>query len=182
MSARDITRVLLAFVALLPCALPTRASAHDELALTWPKIAGCPSHAQTLRRIEAQLGRPLADVDDALRATVEIRRSALGYTLTLQSVHRQSRGERTFQAARCEEVTDAAVLVLALSLGQAEQVRAATPQPAPKPAPSRPRSQPRRAHTRPLRAASADRRSRCAQAQPSRAASCRGPVSASRPR
>ena len=136
MSARGITRVLLAFVALLSCAMATRASAHDELELTWPKIAGCPSQAQTLRRVEEQLGRPLSDVTDALQATVEIRRSALGYTLSLQTVHRQARGERTFQGARCEEVTDAAVLVLALSLGQAEQVRAAAPPQQPEPTPA----------------------------------------------
>lgn len=134
MPARDITRVLLALLALTSCAVAARARAASELDLTWPAIAGCPRRAQTIARIEEQLGRKLGEVDDALRAEARITRSALGYTLTLTTEHGSAHGERTFQAPRCDEVQEAAVLVIALSLGQAEAARAEQqrePEPAP---------------------------------------------------
>ncbi|MET0341267.1 MAG: hypothetical protein ABW252_09700 [Polyangiales bacterium] len=131
MPARDITRVLLFFLALSSCAFAARARAASELDLQWPAIAGCPRRAQTIARVEDQLGRKLGEVDDALRAEVRITRSALGFTLTLETAHGGTRGQRTFQAARCDEAQEAAVLVIALALGQAEAARAAEQERAP---------------------------------------------------
>lgn len=100
------------------CTCVSRASADDELALVWPEIAGCPARAQIVQRIEAQLARPLSSAAKTLRARVQIEHTEHAYVLTLETDRDGERGTRSFAGA-CGEISEAAALVLALSIDEA---------------------------------------------------------------
>lgn len=91
-----------------------------ELALDWPEVPGCPTHASIERQVEAQLGRALGEARDALEVRAQLVRTEPGYVLALETVHRGQRGARRFEAPRCAEVSAAAVLLIALSLEDAQ--------------------------------------------------------------
>ena len=140
MPARDITRVLFSLTVLVIASwwVPPPAHALPEIALQWTATDNCPDRAEIERRLVAQLGRALRDVDTTMHAEATVLHTDTGYALSLQTMLLDSRGTRSFRAPTCSEVADAAVLVLALSLDEAEAERedtrklADTPSPPPR--------------------------------------------------
>lgn len=93
-----------------------RAPSEPELSLTWPARSDCPERAWVLARIEAQLARPLGRARTTLVAHARIDERGGTYVLSLDTAHGDNRGSRRFEARRCDEVSQAAALVLALSI------------------------------------------------------------------
>jgi len=130
---------LVACTALAACTLSgvwtSRARAEPELSLSWPTHARCPDQTWVLARVEAQLGRALGDARVPLHARASIRESARTFELTLETEHDDVRGARRFRAARCEQVAEAAALVLALSIGAQSETEPVVPRDMEVPAP-----------------------------------------------
>lgn len=107
-------------------------SAHAEplLALRWstpPGNTDCPDLAWAQTRIETQLGQPIArDVARGVNADVAIVTHEKGFALTLRTTWNGETGARTIEGARCAELSEAAILIVALSVSEAhEQAQAA---------------------------------------------------------
>jgi hypothetical protein len=133
------TSVLMLF-ALAAVWQPLPVRAEPELSLRWTaSSAACPDLAWAEARIAEQLGRaPRADVARGVHAEVAIEAGPKGFVLRLQTHFQEQVGSRTFEGARCDELSEAATLVISLSVSEAsEQIAAAPPQP-PKPAESAP--------------------------------------------
>jgi hypothetical protein len=120
-------------VAELSCA--SNALAEPELNLSWSVPAACPDAEWARRRIAAQLARePVAEVAQGVRASVAVEPSASGFALQLRTVVAGTSGERTIHAADCEELAQAAALIIALSVSEASE-RGAAPNPPEPPSP-----------------------------------------------
>jgi hypothetical protein len=119
-------------IAQLSCASGARA--EPELTLSWDVPAACPDATWARRRIAAQLARePAAEVAQGVRASVTVEPRAKGFALQLRTVVAGASGERTIEAAACEELAQAAALIIALSVSEASE-RAASNPPEPPPA------------------------------------------------
>ena len=114
-----VLRVFCAALALvwLLCASAATARAQAELDLSWRSPASCPDASWATKRIATQLGRELSSaVSTPLRAQVEIRREGSSFLLRLTTTHDDTRGERTLEDARCENLAEAATLMIALAI------------------------------------------------------------------
>jgi hypothetical protein len=119
------------------CALPDLAYAESRMAPQWswpdepPTGADCLTRSRLEQRIEEQLGGPLSEADFALSFGARIERTRDGFRLVLVTEQRGQRGQRTFEGSTCREVSDAAVLLIALSLDEtrARQGAATGPEP-----------------------------------------------------
>ena len=135
MPRRAISHVSLWSAVIVTCLALPRARAEPELTLSWPDVAGCPDAAHVTQRVVEQLSRPLRDVQRGLHASASIVEREGAYRLTLRTEHEATHGERTLTATRCSELSEAASLVLALSLGalaeQAAEEAAVELEPAP---------------------------------------------------
>jgi hypothetical protein len=126
MIARDIIGVCslawtLACAPLTLASAPVaRAESSEHRVIRWPEEvpdgAECASQAQIERRIEEQLGGSLREADRAYTFDVRIDKRADHWQLRLVSEHEGRRSERSFEGQSCREVSEAAVLVIALSL------------------------------------------------------------------
>ncbi len=107
-----------------------RAEARALPRWNWPDDppggADCVTRSELARRIEEQLGGPLSEADFAFSFDAHIERSADGFRLVLTSEHDGQHGERTFEGPTCREVSEAAVLLISLSLDDARDQRALT--------------------------------------------------------
>lgn len=93
------------------------ARAEPELALTWPVIEGCPQPAWIERRVGERLGRPLDDrAARSLHASAAIIPQGGGLTLALHVKQGEREGVRAISGASCDELAEAAVLVIALAI------------------------------------------------------------------
>jgi hypothetical protein len=120
-------------VAQLSCASSARA--EPELNLSWSVPAACPDAEWARRRIAAQLARePVAEVAQGVHASVAVEPSAGGFALQLRTVVAGTSGERTIHADGCEELAQAAALIIALSVSEASE-RGAGPNPPEPPSP-----------------------------------------------
>jgi hypothetical protein len=102
--------------------------------LSWDAPEGCPSAAD----IRAEVTRIVGD-RERRRVTVraQARQEERGWTLELRTRAGDEEGERTLQAATCEEVAKAAVVIIALTIDP-DEMAAAPPSPpraAPEPRP-----------------------------------------------
>jgi hypothetical protein len=144
MIARDITRdceTLLALAIALWCI------AHATIA----RAEHCPAEAQLRQRVEAQLGEPNAWSTFAIAIAVE--QSERGYRLKLDTERDGAHGTRVFEAASCDEVVDAAALLLTLMVDEARSEPAPPTAPVPPPPPPPPRTKPHRRARATLQAA-----------------------------
>jgi hypothetical protein len=111
------------------------ALAEPELNLAWSVPAACPDVAWARRRIAAQLARePVAEVAQGVHASVAVEPSASGFALQLRTVVSGTSGERTIHADSCEELAQAAALIIALSVSEASE-HGASPNPPEPPSP-----------------------------------------------
>jgi hypothetical protein len=121
-----------------------RAESVPELSLTWRADPNCPDGAWAEARLRDRLGRELADnAPDTLSALAHLSRGPNGFRLQLQ-VQGSAEGERRLDAQRCEELAEAAVLVLAIALEERAPQPAATDShepPAPPPESPRPEAE-----------------------------------------
>jgi hypothetical protein len=113
---------------------PQAAHAEPELTLQWstPSAdASCPDAAWASARISVQLGRtPASDVAHGVSAIVQIASTPRGFTLSLQTTFQGQTGTRTLEGARCAELSEAAILIISLSVSEAsEQIAAPAPIP-----------------------------------------------------
>lgn len=83
-----------------------------------PTGADCLTRSRLEQRIEQQLGGPLSEADFALSFHARIERTREGFRLVLVTEQHGQRGERTFEGSTCGAVSDAAVLLIALSLDE----------------------------------------------------------------
>jgi hypothetical protein len=104
-----------------------RATPHWRWPEALPSGADCITRADLERRIEEQLGRPLSKADFAFSFSAHIQRGADTFRLVLVSDYDGQHGERTFEGATCREVSEAAVLLIALSLDDARASQGAAP-------------------------------------------------------
>jgi len=124
--ARSISPLLAGALTLLTawCALSDYAHAQARAAPQWswpdepPTGADCLTRSRLEQRIEEQLGGPLSEADFALSFHAQIERTREGFRLVLVTEQHGQRGERTFEGSTCREVSDAAVLLIALSLDE----------------------------------------------------------------
>jgi hypothetical protein len=78
-----------------------------------------------MTRIESEIKRaPAADVTEGVRAIVEIEKSDSGFRISLRTQVGSARGERTIEGASCRELSEAAILIVALSVAEAGDERA----------------------------------------------------------
>jgi hypothetical protein len=107
---------------------PRRAAADPELSLSWSTkepLPACPDRAWAMTRIESAIKRaPTADVSAGVHAIVAIEKRGSGYLLSLHSTVGTERGERTIEGADCHELGEAAILIIALSVSEADDARA----------------------------------------------------------
>ncbi|HEX5661042.1 MAG TPA: hypothetical protein VFX59_27810 [Polyangiales bacterium] len=142
MIARDITRDCLLFPALVTALLAmtmatiARADSRAVARPSWPLAAPCDAEQRVRQRIEQQ--DPA--VWTLIRADIRLDEHDRGYRLTLDTERDGVQGTRVFEAPRCADVVDAAVLLLSLMLDEArsEEIPPPPPPPLPPPAPPPP--------------------------------------------
>lgn len=123
--AAQIARGVLASIAHGVCA--SAAHAEPALSLAWSAPEACPDRAWAEQRVAAQLARePSVDVAQGVQASVTIARSARGYGLSLRTSMAGAAGERTIEGGTCQELAEAAALIIALSVSEASEPSART--------------------------------------------------------
>ncbi len=104
----------LAGFALVLTAVHTEAWAQPStLHLTWQAPAECPNREAVERTVTRLEGR-LATLS-AFDVTVFVSQTGDGYRATLQTESNGTVGERTFRASTCEQLAEAAALIIALA-------------------------------------------------------------------
>lgn len=127
-------------VALLLLAACPVASAQERLALRWDAPPGCPDQAALRAEVTRLLGGAIPE-GDPVSAEGSAREVEGGYRLVLRTRMNDAPGERTLDADHCEELGDAAALILALLIDP-EAVAEATPAPIEAPPAERPPPEP----------------------------------------
>ncbi len=116
----QIARGVLVLIALVSCA--SAAQAEPALSLAWSAPDACPDRGWAEQRIAAQLAGELSvDVAQGVRASVTIARSAGGYALSLRTSVAGAAGQRTIEGGTCQELAEAAALIIALSVSEASE-------------------------------------------------------------
>ncbi len=93
--------------------------------MQWDAPAACPSAAQGLSRIEANLGAPLNTIETDTRFAVTLFASDRGWSARIDSRSGTTNSSRTLRAVDdCDEASAAAALVVAIAL---DPTAAATP-------------------------------------------------------
>lgn len=133
-------------LAALVAASDARVEPSDAPSVAWIAPASCPGGARLRGAIERRLGRPLADDEVKLSGVVVDDGDAWSVTLQIAIGERSS--TRTLTATDCGALTEAAALVVAVSL-DAVQAASMLESPAPAPTPSTP-PPPARAPTPPV--------------------------------
>lgn len=124
-----------ALLAIAQLPYTSSALAEPELTLSWSVPAACPDAAWARRRIAAQLARePVAEVTQGVHASVTVEPHESGFALRVRTVVAGASGERTIHANACEELAQAAALIIALSVSEASE-RGAPPNPPEPPSP-----------------------------------------------
>lgn len=104
-----------------------RAHAEPELTLTWSPeaaLSACPDHAWAMARVESELGRSAtSEVQSGVRAIVAIEKRAAGLLLSLRTEVEGAQGERVIEGDDCRELSEAAILIVALSVTEADEAR-----------------------------------------------------------
>lgn len=116
--------------------LPESAHAAPELTIDWRAAADsadCPDRSWVDGQIAAQLGRPpRPNVNEGVEAQVDIESVPAGLQLTLRTKSGAAAGERVVVGKDCRELSDAAVLIIALAVTDARE-RESEQQPPPPP-------------------------------------------------
>jgi len=94
-----------------------RARADAELEIAWSAPPACPDQPWALARVAAQLGRAIgASATDTLSARVEIEKQGSGFRMRVITARDGAQGERILENAKCEELAEAATLMIALTV------------------------------------------------------------------
>jgi hypothetical protein len=103
------------------------ARAEAELSLSWSTqepLPTCPDLAWAMARVESEIGRaPRADVRDGVHAIVTVEKRAAGFLLSLRTTVGGAQGERVIEGDDCGELSEAAILIVALSVSEADEAR-----------------------------------------------------------
>jgi hypothetical protein len=119
-------RVLLAIVGFLVGA--GHAQAEPELSLSWSTrepLSACPDLTWAMARVARELGRtPSAEVQQGVRAIVTIEKRAASFRLSVATEIADAHGERVIEGENCRELSEAAILIVALGVSEADEARA----------------------------------------------------------
>jgi hypothetical protein len=122
-----LARALVLLAAIGPLLCADRALAEPELSLTWSAgepLSTCPDHAWAMTRIASEIGRaPSAQVPEGVHAIVTIEKRAAGFRLSLRSDVGSAHGQREIEGDNCSELSEAAILIIALSVAEAGEAR-----------------------------------------------------------
>jgi hypothetical protein len=99
--------------AVLMATMPAMADDSRPVILTWSGPGDCPSGERVVARVQQLLSRAKR-VGRPLVAEATIAAERTGYRLDLSTEHGEKRLRRTVHAEACEELADAAALILAL--------------------------------------------------------------------
>lgn len=103
----------LAFVLLFSA----RARADAELEIAWSAPPACPDGPWALARVAAHLGRAIgASATATLSTRVEIAELDAGFRMRVITARNGAEGERILENAKCEELAEAATLMIALAV------------------------------------------------------------------
>lgn len=108
----------------------------SELALEWQAPLGCPDSTWAQTRIADHLGRAIAQSPSPLSVRVEIIAQEAGFRLALNMGEASTRSERVIDDARCEDLAEAATLMIALAVDESAQASAPAVPPAATPKPA----------------------------------------------
>ena len=109
--------------------------------LEWSGPAGCDDPSLLRRRFEQLIGEQPLEQQLVAKSSIARRGEAWVVDMTIEYGGHQ--GSRQLEAASCEELVEAAALLLALTVGRQPRSEPEQPEPAPAP-PSPPSSEPRR--------------------------------------
>ncbi len=107
------------------------------MTLSWQAPTGCPDQASVLAEIRRRLAGVERSVAGPIGASGEIRRDPAGYVLSLRTVVGDTTGERVLTGPDCQQLGDAAALILAMLINP-ESVDPPAPSPSPSPPPPPP--------------------------------------------
>jgi hypothetical protein len=106
---------------------PLQAQDGPELKLHWQADAACPDLAWVESRLHDRLGRaPAQRSPSPLVVHASLARSGAGFALSLSSEKGGVLGSRELSGPRCDELAQAAVLVIALALEDQDSAAAST--------------------------------------------------------
>lgn len=121
---------MIARVLAIATVLLVAGTASAGVTVTWSAPDECPERERVVERIDRELGGPAAQVEPAVEASLTVTHDDATWRLHVAlRGPAASLGERELEGASCEEVTDAAVLIVALAV-RAEAAHEATPAPA----------------------------------------------------
>jgi hypothetical protein len=124
--------VVLSAVGPIVASSPALAESPVSTPPTFRAPIECGTQADFARTVEAKLGRPVA-LSTLATCPVDIRSDSAGFEASLEF----ATGERMIRGANCQDVVDAAALVVATAIVAAERdaVEATDPSPASRPSP-----------------------------------------------
>lgn len=121
-----VTSRLLPILFLLACPLPVLAAGPEipRTEIRWDAIAGCPTESQVIALVEARLGQPLnAPREQSLRLQATVTRGANNeYELVIASEGASGLGERRISNTNCDQLADAASVVMAIAIDPTRMV------------------------------------------------------------
>lgn len=86
------------------------------LEIDWDAPADCPGAADVRASVERTLGPAADDERTPIRASGRVQESEAGYRLSLEVHDGATTSQRELEGATCREVTDAAALILAMTI------------------------------------------------------------------
>jgi len=92
------------------------AAASVASRVEWEAPEGCAGALELHARLSQLLGREPETLGKLSRVRGTVVKAASGYRLVLETFERDRRSSRVFEAARCDDLTDAAALALALAI------------------------------------------------------------------
>jgi hypothetical protein len=124
-------------VALLATGSAAAQTPSAGLVLRWRAPRGCPSEGEVIAAVTRLLGRPVEDPSPRRVAVARIRRARRGWSLRITVSTGATRRHRALAGDTCDEVSEAAALVLALAIDPDVAARpAGPPDPPPTPPPA----------------------------------------------
>lgn len=124
------TESLVLATGVLLAGLLAAAPARAQLELRWDAPVECPTGGDVRAEVTRLLGGPMPE-GLSLRAEGEARRTDDGWTMRLHTSMDGEDGEREVASARCEELGEAAALILALMIDPAAVADNEPPEPIP---------------------------------------------------
>jgi hypothetical protein len=113
-ASRTVSAFVAGIAVTLAPLIARAADAGEAVSLTWQAPAGCPDRAAILERLRSLLVVSKASSGQVTARGTVIGSSAGTWELNLETVQGERTWKRTMQSASCDELADAAALIIAL--------------------------------------------------------------------